>query len=234
MKGRVHSIESFGAVDGPGIRTVFFMQGCPARCLYCHNPDTWSLTGEGEGELSAEEIVRWALRGKPYHGKDGGVTFSGGEPMLQGEFISHCIDLLHIEGIKTAIDISGTYLDRYSEEVIKKSDLILLDVKHPRADKFKEITKRDFSFLIKTVELIKKHNKPVWIRHVVVPGISDNEEDICALREFIVKIPNVENIELLPYHTMAINKYKKIGIEYPLKGVEAMNPDRVKELRQLL
>lgn len=234
MKGKIHSIESFGAVDGPGIRTVFFMQGCPARCLYCHNPDTWDVNGKGEGELESDEIVRWALRGKSYHGKEGGVTFSGGEPMLQGQFIKECIDKLHEEGIKTAIDISGTYLDSFSEDVIGSCDLVLLDVKHPDEKKFEFITKRKYENLIETIELIKRHKKPLWIRHVVVPGINDTVEDILALKEFISSIPNVQKTELLAYHTMAVNKYRKLGMEYPLKDTPAMDGEKLKELKRYL
>ena len=140
MKGRLHSIETFGAVDGPGIRTVFFMQGCPARCLYCHNPDSWN-PGEGR-DIDIDEIVHWAVRGIPYYGEKGGVTFSGGEPLLQGEFLIEAINALKKEGIGSAIDASGTYVDEFTDGAVEASDLVLLDIKHTDPERFKIITGR--------------------------------------------------------------------------------------------
>lgn len=234
MRGRLHSIESFGAVDGPGIRTVFFMQGCPARCLYCHNPDSWNPKGEGAGLYESEEIVRWALRGKPYYGKDGGVTFSGGEPMMQGKFLLECIAALHKENIKVAIDASGTYIDEFTEEVVKRSDLILLDIKHPDPEEYERICGKPQETLLELIDMINSHKKRVWIRHVVVPGMNDEPEDILELNEFIRKIRRVERVELLGYHTMAVNKYEKMGMEYRLKGVPQMDGKKLNELRMLL
>ncbi len=234
MKGRIHSIESFGAVDGPGIRTVFFLQGCPARCLYCHNPDSWDPKGEGEGLMEVEDLVYWALRGKPYHGKDGGVTFSGGEPLMQGKFLLEAINAIHEENIKVAIDISGTYIDEFTEEVIKACDLVLLDVKHPDPEKFKEISGMEQQTLLETIDMINAHHKHVWVRHVVVPGINDTPEDIEELNEFIKRIKLVDRVELLGYHTMAVNKYVKMGMTYRLKGVPPMSGTKLNKLRQLV
>lgn len=234
MRGRLHSIESFGAVDGPGIRTVFFLQGCPARCLYCHNPDSWNPKGEGEGLFEVEEIVRWALRGKTYHGKDGGVTFSGGEPMMQGKFLLEAINALHNENIKVAIDTSGTYIDEFTEEVVKNCDLILLDVKHPEAEEFERICGMPQETLFELIEMINRNKQKVWVRNVVVPGINDEPEDIEKLNEFIKRIKRVERVELLGYHTMAVNKYEKMGMEYRLKGVPPMDAKKLNELRQLV
>lgn len=233
MKGRLHSIETFGAVDGPGIRTVFFMQGCPARCLYCHNPDSWSLDG-GQREIDIPEILHWAERGRTYHGEKGGVTFSGGEPLLQGEFIAEAIKALHGVGIKSAIDASGTYVDEHTEAAIAECDLVLLDIKHIDAERFEIITGRKQETLFQLIDLINKHDKHVWVRNVVVPDINDTEEDIESLNEFIKQIKHVDKVELLGYHTMAVNKYGKLGITYRLKGVPAMDGERLAKLRAMV
>jgi len=232
VKGRLHSIETFGAVDGPGIRTVFFMQGCPARCLYCHNPDSWNLSGGRDTDV--DEIVHRAVRGMPYYGSKGGVTFSGGEPLMQGEFLAEAIDALHEKKIHCAIDTSGTYLDEFSEIAISKCDLVLLDIKHPDPERFKIVAGRDQSTLHEVIDIINAYDKHVWIRNVVVPDINDTEEDIRALNEFIEKIKHVDKVELLGYHTMAVDKYAKLGMVYRLKGVPPMNGDRLNELRKVV
>ena len=232
MIGKIHSIETIGAVDGPGIRTVFFMQGCPARCLYCHNPDSWS---EGGGEkIEVEEIVHWALRGKPYYGGKGGVTFSGGEPLLQAKFLTEAIHALKREGIQSAIDTSGTYIDAYTEDAIRACDLVLLDIKHPDAERFEIITGRSQETLFELIDIINRQKKHVWVRHVVVPDINDTPEDMEALNEFMRKIRFVDKVELLGYHTMAIEKYAKLGITYRLKGVPAMDSAKLMELQKLI
>ena len=232
MIGKIHSIETFGAVDGPGIRTVFFMQGCPARCLYWHNPDSWS---EGGGEkIEVEEIVHWALRGKPYYGGKGGVTFSGGEPLLQAKFLTEAMHALKREGIQSAIDTSGTYIDAYTEDAIRACDLVLLDIKHPDAERFEIITGRSQETLFELIDIINRQKKHVWVRHVVVPDINDTPEDMEALNEFMRKIRFVDKVELLGYHTMAIEKYAKLGITYRLKGVPAMDSAKLMELQKLI
>lgn len=232
MIGKIHSIESFGAVDGPGIRTVFFMQGCPARCLYCHNPDSWTENG-GE-KIEVEEVVHWALRGKPYYGGKGGVTFSGGEPLLQGKFLAEAMHALHRENIQSAVDTSGTYVDEYTQEVIKTCDLVLLDIKHPEPERFEIITGRSQESLFELIDIINSHKKHVWVRHVVVPDINDTPEDMEALNEFMKKIRFVDKVELLGYHTMAVEKYGKLGITYRLKGVPAMDSAKLMELQKLI
>ena len=150
MNGRLHSIETFGAVDGPGIRTVFFMQGCPARCLYCHNPDSWDYNGGRD--IDIEEIVHWAVRGIPYYGEKGGVTFSGGEPLVQGQFLIEAMKALKKENIKSALDISGTYIDEYTQEALEHCDLVLLDVKHPDPERFQIITGRSQETLLQIMD----------------------------------------------------------------------------------
>ncbi len=232
MKGRLHSIETFGAVDGPGIRTVFFMQGCPARCLYCHNPDSWG-TDAGR-DIDIDEVVHWAVRGMPYYGDNGGVTFSGGESLMQGEFLIEAMKALKKEGIGSAIDASGTYVDEFTDKAIETCDLVLLDIKHPDPERFKIITGRDQETLLEIIDIINKHDKHVWVRNVVVPDINDTEEDIEALNEFIKRIKHIDKIELLAYHTMAVEKYGKLGITYRLKGVPPMDGERLEELRKLV
>ena len=232
MKGKIHSIETFGAVDGPGIRTVFFMQGCPARCLYCHNPDSWEK-GRGE-DIELERVVHWAVRGMPYYGEKGGVTFSGGEPLMQGEVLVEAMKALHEKGINCAIDTSGTYIDCYSEAAIADCDLVLLDIKHPDPERFKIITGREQDTLFEIINLINGYDKHVWIRNVVVPDINDTEEDIGALNAFISRIKHVDKVELLGYHTMAVEKYGKLGITYRLKGVPPMDGEKLNHLRELV
>ena len=232
MKGRLHSIETFGAVDGPGIRTVFFMQGCPARCLYCHNPDSWDEKGGRDIEI--EEIVHWAERGRPYYGDKGGVTFSGGEPLLQGEFLIQAINALKETGIDSAIDASGTYVDEFTEDAVRASELVLLDIKHPIAERFEIITGRKQESLVKLIDIINRNGKHVWVRNVVVPDINDTEEDIEALNDFMKNIRYIDKVELLGYHTMAVNKYGKLGITYRLKGVPPMDGQRLNQLKKLV
>ena len=231
MKGRLHSIESFGAVDGPGIRTVFFMQGCPARCAYCHNPDTWNECGGRD--IAVDEIVHRAKRGLPYYGNDGGVTFSGGEPLLQGKFLLEAIEALKAEGIKSAIDTSGTYIDEDSEDVIRAADMVLLDIKHIDPAKFEELTGREQGPLFRLIDIVNRLNKPIWIRQVIIPGFNDNADYIEALNEFISDIKTVKKVELLGYHNMAENKYERLGIKYRLKDVKPMNADKLRNLSRL-
>lgn len=231
LKGRLHSIETFGAVDGPGIRTVFFMQGCPARCAYCHNPDTWNPCGGRE--IDVEEILFRAKRGIPYYGEDGGVTFSGGEPLVQGQFLLEAIEALKKEGIGSAIDTSGTYFDEYSEDVIAAADMVLLDIKHIDPAKFHDLTGRDQGPLFKLIEVINRLEKVIWVRQVIVPGFNDNEAYIAALNTFLSEIRTIKKVELLGYHNMAESKYEKLGIRYKLKGLKPMNSERLQQLSAL-
>lgn len=231
MKGRLHSIETFGAVDGPGIRTVFFLQGCPARCAYCHNPDTWNPCGGREVEI--EEIVYRAKRGMPYYGSEGGVTFSGGEPLLQGKFLLEAVKALKAEGIRSAIDTSGTYFDEDSEAAIAAADMVLLDIKHIDPAKFHQLTGREQGPLFKLIEVINRLEKPIWVRQVIVPGFNDNEAYIEALNGFLSGIQTIRKVELLGYHNMAENKYEKLGIRYKLKGLAPMNREKLQRLSAL-
>lgn len=233
IKGKIHSIETFGAVDGPGIRTVFFMQGCGARCLYCHNPDSW--TGSARQELTAAEIVEIAERCRPYHGKDGGVTFSGGEPLLQGRFLAEAMDALSQAGINSVIDTSGTHIDGFTASVIERSQMLLLDVKHSDPEMFKMISGVDQSTLLKVIDMANEAGKPVWVRQVIVPGINDSEQNVLDLKEFAnARVSNLYRIELLGYHTMAVKKWDKLGLDYKLRSTPAMDKKRLAGLSSLL
>jgi pyruvate formate lyase activating enzyme len=232
IKGRLHSVETFGAVDGPGIRTVFFMQGCPARCMYCHNPDSWKL--DGGRDVEVEELVHRAKRGSAYYGKEGGVTFSGGEPLLQGEFLLEAIKAIKEEGYHVAIDTSGTYLDEHSEAAIAAADLVLLDIKHVDALEFEKLTGRSQDKLFPLIDMINRLEKPVWIRQVIMPGYNDTEEYIERLNGFLKQIKTIKKVELLGYHSMAIKKYDKLGMEYRLRDMKPMDKDRLQELKELV
>lgn len=231
--GRLHSIETFGAVDGPGIRTVFFLQGCPARCLYCHNPDSW---GKDSGEtITTESVVHTAKRGMPYYGREGGVTFSGGEPLLQGQFLVEAMDALAEERIRSVIDTSGTWVDEFTKPAIERSQLLLLDVKHSNSETFQEITGLNQDNLYRIIDLANEADKPLWIRQVIVPGINDTEENVEELKEFVrVRVKHVYQIELLGYHNMAIEKWDRLGIPYKLRDVPPMDRGRLARLSQLL
>lgn len=232
LTGRVHSIESMGLVDGPGVRTVVFLQGCKLRCSYCHNPDTWAM--DGGTEMAPEDLLKKILRFKPYFEKSGGgVTFSGGDPLLQPEFLLEMLKLCKEKGIHTTIDTAGYGFGDY-EEILKYTDLVLLDIKHVDDIGYKNLAGKSKRGLLMFLEALNKSNCKVWIRHVVVPGITDSEEHIDKLAEIIKDIKNVEKIELLPYHTLGVTKYEKLGMPYRLSEVEPMDKKRNKELENRL
>lgn len=223
-------------MDGPGIRFVVFLQGCPMRCKYCHNPDTWA-TGVGT-EYSAEQVAKNALRYKNYFSNGGGVTVSGGEPLLQTGFVKELFTILKANAIHTALDTSGTV---YSEgnkgeidELLKVTDLVLLDIKHINPQEHKALTGRDNKNILAFAHHLSDIGKPMWIRHVLVPGITDNDEYLKELSTFISSLKTVEKVEVLPYHTMGVVKYEKLGVDYPLKGVQPPTAERVKNAKQIL
>ena len=227
VKGRIHSVESMGLVDGPGIRVVVFMQGCALRCKYCHNPDTWSPNG-GE-EFTPEELVRKIERFKPYFERSGGgVTFSGGDPLRQPEFLLEALKLCKERGINTCIDTAGYGFGEY-DEILKYTDLVLFDIKDITREGYKNVTLMEIDESLNFLEAMKRNNTKMWIRHVVVPGLTDGEEHLRQLKEVVDKIPNVEKVELLPYHLLGVNKYEGMGINYPLDGVEAIDKELLKE-----
>ncbi|MBE6965202.1 MAG: pyruvate formate lyase-activating protein [Ruminococcaceae bacterium] len=236
MKGYVHSRETFGTVDGPGIRYVLFLQGCPMRCKYCHNPDTWK-TNTGE-EVSADEIIREYKKNREFY-KNGGITVTGGEPMLQLEFVTELFRLAKAENIHTCIDTSGVtftpdnaeYLNKV-DELLSFTDLIMLDIKHINPDIHKELTGRSNDNILHFAEYVSEKGIPLWIRHVVVPGITDDDRSLILLGEFIRKLKTLRALDVLPYHTLGISKYKKLGITYPLNGVRDANADDVKRAKE--
>lgn len=231
--GRIHSIESMGLVDGPGIRTVVFFQGCKLRCLYCHNPDTWSM--KDGNEVTSEEILKKLIKFKPYYkSSGGGVTFSGGDPLLQPDFLLELLKKCKENGIHTTIDTAGYGLGNY-DEILKYTDLVLLDIKHINNDGYVHLTGKSNVDFKEFLNSLKNANTRVWIRQVVVPNITDSLEYMDKLSEIINnEIPNVDKIELLPYHVLGENKYESLGINYPLKGVSPMDKTRCEELQKYL
>ncbi len=226
MTGYIHSKESFGTVDGPGIRYVLFMQGCPLRCLYCHNPDTWEI-GTGE-EITAEEVLSEFNKNRSFY-KNGGITVTGGEPLLQVDFLIELFKKAKAEGIHTCIDTSGiTYNPRNKESLDKLSrlmqftDLVMLDIKHIDTQKHKALTSAANENILDFAKFLEEKNIPLWVRHIIVKGYTDNPDDLIKLGEFIGKLKNLKALDVLPYHTMGVNKYKEMGIPYALDGVEAL------------
>ena len=235
IKGKIHSVESMGLVDGPGIRVVVFMQGCTLRCLYCHNPDTWTLDGNKDAlDFTPEELVNKISRFRSYFEKSGGgVTFSGGDPLKQPEFLKETLKLCKEAGIHTTLDTSGVGFGDY-EEILKYTDLVLYDVKHLTREGYKDMTGIEIDETQKFLEACKKMGTKMWIRQVVVPGKTDSEEYIRELGKFIKTLDNVEKVELLPYHLLGVNKYETLGIKYRLEGLEAMDKEAVRALYKFL
>lgn len=231
IKGKVHSTESFGASDGPGVRFIVFLQGCRMRCAYCHNPDTWDVDG-GES-VTADELIGRALRYKSYWGKDGGITVSGGEPLLQIDFVTELFKKAKSNGIHTAIDTAGQPFERTSpffeklEELMDFTDLVLLDLKQSDPVKHKSLTGCGNTNIMDFAKFLSEIKKPVWIRHVLVPGVTDFDEDLDSLGDFIKSLSNVERVEVLPYHTLGRFKWDNLNIPYRLDGVAPPQRDRV-------
>lgn len=234
MKGRVHSVETMGLVDGPGIRTIFFLQGCPLRCQYCHNPDTQQIAGGVE--MSSEEIVQTAKRYLPYYRRSGGgVTFSGGEPLLQGKFLVETLKLLKKEGIHTALDTSGFGPEKYLDEILDLVDVVLLDIKHFEKEAHRELTGAKMRGRNAFLNRLTDYKGKIWIRHVMVPEMTDSEnamEKLYKTIRFLAK--SIEKIEVLPYHKMGIEKYEALQMAYPLEGFEEMDPNRAKSFEEML
>lgn len=235
MIGHIHSTESFGAADGPGVRFIVFMQGCHMRCRYCHNPDTWKMGGGDE--VTADEILKRALRFKPYWGKDGGITISGGEPLLQIEFVIELFKKAKELGINTCIDTAGNPFTKEEpffskfEELMKYTDLLLLDLKEINPARHKDLTGFDNSNIIEMAKYLSEINKPVWIRHVLVPEHSDFDEDLDALGDFIDTLSNVDRVEILPYHTLGKFKWENLGIPYTLESISPPSAERIENAK---
>ena len=238
MVGKIHSVFSGGTVDGPGIRFVVFMQGCPLRCKYCHNPDSWLLS-DGE-ERTVADLTQEILRYRSYYGEKGGLTVSGGEPLLQIDFVTELLKSVKSYGINTAVDTSGFTFNPNDEGVVKKHelldnfvDLYLLDIKHIDNDRHKDLTGVQNQNTLAYAKWLSARGKRIWIRHVLVPGYTDDEASLEKLAEFIKTI-NVEKIEVLPYHTMGEVKYQKLGIDYALKGVNPPTKEQVLNAKKIL
>lgn len=236
MIGHIHSTESFGAADGPDVRFIVFMQGCHMRCRYCHNPDTWKM--DGGDEVTADEILKRALRFKPYWGKDGGITISGGEPLLQIDFVIELFKKAKELGINTCIDTAGNPFTKEDpffskfEELMKYTDLLLLDLKEINPTRHKDLTGFDNSNIIEMAKYLSEINKPVWIRHVLVPEHSDFDEDLDALGDFIDTLSNVDRVEILPYHTLGKFKWENLGIPYTLESISPPSAERIENAKQ--
>ena len=236
MIGHIHSTESFGAADRPGVRFIVFMQGCHMRCRYCHNPDTWKM--DGGDEVTADEILKRALRFKPYWGKDGGITISGGEPLLQIDFVIELFKKAKELGINTCIDTAGNPFTKEDpffskfEELMKYTDLLLLDLKEINPTRHKDLTGFDNSNIIEMAKYLSEINKPVWIRHVLVPEHSDFDEDLDALGDFIDTLSNVDRVEILPYHTLGKFKWENLGIPYTLESISPPSAERIENAKQ--
>ena len=230
---KVHSIESFGAVDGPGIRFVLFLQGCNLECKYCHNRDTWDINS-GKYE-SLDDIFNKIIRYKNYICPNGGVTVTGGEPLLQVKFLIELFKKLKEEDIHTCIDTSGMVaITDDIKELLKYTDLVLLDIKHIDDKKCKELVGRSNKLELEFAKYLSDNNIKMWIRQVIVPGFTDDKEDLLKLKSFINSLQTVEKIELLPYHNIGEFKWKKLGLDYPLEGIRQANDEDIKRAKEIL
>lgn len=237
-KGFVHSVESFGSVDGPGIRFLIFLQGCPMRCQFCHNPDSWK-TGIGE-ERTADELLDQAERFRAYWGDNGGITVSGGEALLQIDFLLELFEKAKQRGIGTCLDTSAQLFTRKSpffekfERLMELTDTVLLDIKHIDDEEHRKLTRHSNANILDCARYLSEIDKPVWIRHVLIPGITDKDEYLVRLRDFLSTLHNIERIEVLPYHTLGVYKYEKLGIDYRLKDVQPPVAERVANANDIL
>lgn len=227
LRGNIHSIETMGTLDGPGIRTIFFLQGCPLKCSYCHNPDTQAF--EGGKSYTVEEIVRLAKRYKPYYKSRGGVTFSGGEALMQGAFVLAAAKALKAEGIHVALDTSGVGQIKYYRDILQYVDLVLLDIKHFTPEGYQGLTTVNIQATEGFFEALKGFEGEIWVRHVMVPGVTDDYKSMDDLCEYVdFWLDSVEKIEILPYHRLGVDKYSQLGLTYTMAGVEAMDPVQAK------
>lgn len=236
--GRIHSVESFGSADGPGIRYIVFLQGCNMRCKYCHNPDTWKF--EGGQLLPAQEVLQKAIRYKAYWKNNGGITVSGGEALLQIDFVLELFKLAKEKGISTCLDTSGSAFTRQEsfyakfEELMKVTDVFLFDIKHIDDEKHRELTGRTNENILDMAKCLSEHGKKIWIRHVLVPQITDDDEYLKQLRAFIDTLKTVERVEVLPYHTLGVFKWENLNIPYELKDIEPPTTERIENAKKIL
>ncbi|MDE5782432.1 MAG: pyruvate formate lyase-activating protein [Lachnospiraceae bacterium] len=238
MKGKIHSVESFGTVDGPGVRYVVFFQGCPMRCRYCHNPDTWEISDGKEMEI--DEIINNILRNKEFYAS-GGITATGGEPMVQMEFLTELFRVAKANGISTCLDTSGIMFNEDDEaqmekadRLMKVTDLVMLDIKHMDEGEHIKLTGQSNNNVFMFANYLAKIGKPVWIRHVVVPGITYDKKELEELARFVKTLPNVEKVEVLPYHSMGRVKYDNMGLEYILKDTPQLTKGEKENAKNII
>ncbi|MGB9814019.1 MAG: pyruvate formate-lyase-activating protein [Thermovenabulum sp.] len=233
IKGRIHSIETMGTLDGPGIRFVIFTQGCPLRCAYCHNPDTWDPLGGFV--IDVEEIFNKILRYKTYMDfSGGGVTLSGGEPTLQPDFAAELFKRCKNAGINTALDTSGYCEQKDLAKILPYTDLVLFDVKHPNQKEHIKLTGKDNEKIIQNLSFIDSMGVKIWIRYVLVPGITDSPELIKKLADFLTLFRSIEKVEILPYHNLGVHKWKALGLNYPLSKINPPSAEDIKKSKKIL
>ena len=233
MNGYINSVQSFGAVDGPGVRYVVFMQGCPLRCSCCHNPDTWEFSKEQE--VTAEEMLTKILRFRNYFGTDGGVTVSGGEALMQCEFVTELFNILKRENIHTCLDTSGFILDEKVKKLLAVTDLVLLDIKYTNEQDYENHVGCSFEDVIKFYDYLEKNEIPTWIRQVIIPTKNDDDLNIRKLAEIVKNHPKcTKKVELLPFRKLCQPKYDNLGIEFPFGNLPEPNPERIKELQTII
>ena len=233
--GNIHSLESCGTVDGPGIRFVVFMQGCPMRCQYCHNPDSW--TTDLNKKMSVDEILE-KYEGVKEFLRNGGLTVTGGEPLMQIDFVTELFKKAKEKQIHTALDTSGILFSRNNtekiDELLKYTDLVMLDIKHIDDEEHKKLTGCSNKNIFDFAKYLSEKDIPMWIRHVVVPQITYNEKYLTQLGEFLATLKNIKALDVLPYHDMAMPKYENLGIDYPLKGIPPLNKDEALKARDII
>ena len=238
--GKIHSLETFGTVDGPGVRFVVFFQGCPMRCQYCHNPDTWNIE-DGE-EMSADEIITRFERNRSFY-QTGGITATGGEPMLQLDFLTELFTKAKEKGIHTCLDTSGIIFPENNpetaklkqiEDLMSVTDLVMLDIKHIKDEEHQKLTGQSNRNVLAFARYLDSIGKPVWIRHVVVPGITFDKEELTELGKFLKTLHNVEKLEVLPYHSMGKVKYDNLGMDYILKDTPQLTKAEAKEAEEII
>lgn len=240
--GRVHSVESFGSADGPGVRYIVFLKGCNMRCKYCHNPDTWAKCGENDGAklMTPQEVLKTAMRYKAYWKQTGGITVSGGEALLQIDFVTELFKLAKEKGVNTCLDTSGNpftveepFFGKFNE-LMKYTDLFMLDIKHIDDEEHKKLTGQTNKNILDMAQYLSKNGKKMWIRHVLVPEITTDERYLNQLREFIDTLKTVDRVEVLPYHTLGVFKWKELGIPYQLDGVEPPTEEQIECAKRIL
>lgn len=238
MIGKVHSMESFGSADGPGVRFLIFLQGCNMRCRYCHNPDTWKTSG-GQ-EMTAQEILNKAIRYKAYWKNNGGITVSGGEALLQIDFVLELFKLAKAQNINTCLDTSGSvfsteepFISKFNE-LMQVTDLFILDIKQIDDEKHKQLTGRSNANIVAMAKYLADNHKDMWIRHVLVPNITDDDNLLHKLRKFIDTLPTVKRVEVLPYHTLGVFKWQELNIPYSLDDINPPTAERIQNAKQIL